>query len=107
NPDSAHALFSRALVDYHSGRTQQAIEAMNQALGREPGDPQILLFRSAAFRDLGRPAEEEQGYRELIRLRPNFWPAYQELGVVFFRLNQLEAAADMYGQAAAAAPRVS
>ena len=106
-PNSPRAVFSHALVDGFTGQPARAIEQMNQALALDPGDPQILLYRAAAFRNLGLLNEEEQGYRELIRLRPNFWPAYQELGLVYYRRNQYERAAQMMGQAAAAAPNVA
>jgi Flp pilus assembly protein TadD len=35
-----------------------------------------------ALRDLGRPAEAEQSYREALRLRPNYAEAHNNLGMV-------------------------
>jgi eukaryotic-like serine/threonine-protein kinase len=107
NPDSAKAMFSRGLVELYSGNTEQAIATFGQALRLDPNDPQILLSKAAAFGDLGRLAEEEQGYREIVKDRPNFWPAYNELATILSRAGQYSKAAEAYAAGAAVAPRVA
>jgi tetratricopeptide (TPR) repeat protein len=107
NPDSVKAALSRAMVDLDSGNTQQAIELIGKMLQNDPGNPEVLLYKARAFRDLGRLAEAEQVYREIIRQRPNYWPAYNQLGFVLFRNGSYSQAAEAFEQGAHVAPRVA
>ncbi|HEV3333478.1 MAG TPA: protein kinase [Bryobacteraceae bacterium] len=107
NPDSAKAVLSRGLVELYSGNTERALDAFDRALRLNPGDPQILLHKAVAFGDLGRLAEEEQGYREIVKERPNFWPAYNELGTILSRGGDYRKAAEAYAEGANVAPRVA
>ena len=107
NPDSAMANLSRGLTYYYAGKNEQAIVIMNRALQIDPGNPMIMVNKARAFHDLGRYREEEQGYREVIRLRPNYWPAYSALGTTLYGQNRYQEAADVYGEAAAIAPHVA
>jgi tetratricopeptide (TPR) repeat protein len=65
------------------------------------------LFKALVFRFLDRRDEEEGVYREIIRARPNYWPAYNELGGILHRHGNDEEAAKVFAEAAAAAPRAA
>jgi serine/threonine protein kinase/Flp pilus assembly protein TadD len=107
NPDSAKALLSRALVDVNSGNQQHAIDELGQALKLDPANPQILLYKARALRDLGRRDEEEALYRGILRERPNYWPAYNELGWTLYRHGDYVKAAEAFGEGTAVAPQVA
>ena len=107
NPDSAKAALSRALVDVNSGRTQQAIDEQAQALKLDPGNPQVLIAKARTLRDLDRRAEEEDVYRGILKDRPNFWPAYLELGTVLHRHGNDAEAAKVFKEGTVVAPRVA
>ncbi len=107
NPDSAKAVLSRAMADLYGGKTQEALAGMGRALQLDPGNPQILLFKAVAFRFLNRPADEEQVYRDIIRQRPNYWPAYNELGGALHRHGNDKEAAEVFGEASTVAPNVA
>lgn len=107
NPDSATAVLSRSVTDLFSGNTEKAVNGFSQALRFDPGNPRILLYKAVAFRDLGRSADEVQTYREILKERPNFWPAYYELGFILSRAGDYQKAADAYAEGAAVAPRVA
>ena len=107
NPDSAKALLSRGLVELHSGNTEQALDTFGRAIRLDPCDPQILLNKAVAFGNLGRLSDEEQGYRDIVKERPNFWPAYNELGTILSRSGNYRKAAEAYAEGAAVAPRVA
>ena len=107
NPDSSKALLSRAQVDVDSGRTQQALDELGQALKLDPGNPQILLVKARTLRDLDRRVEEEDLYRGILKDRPNYWPAYLELGQVLYRHGSYAQAAEAFAEGSAVAPRVA
>jgi tetratricopeptide (TPR) repeat protein len=107
NKDSAMAALSRALVDLSSGNTSQALDGLQRAAQLDPGDPQIPLIKAHAFRNLDRRTEEEAVYREIIASRPNFWPAYNELGLNLYRQGNYQKAADVFAEGSAVAPRVA
>ena len=107
NPDSAKAVLSRTLFDLFSGNTEKAMDGFARALRLDPGNPQILYYKAQAFADLGRTPEQEQVYRDLLKERPNFWPAYNQLGFLLSRAGDYQKAADAYAQAAAVAPHVA
>lgn len=107
NPDSAKVVTSRALVQLYSGQTEDAMREFGRALQLDPGNPQILLYKAVAFRDLGRRDEEQQVYRDILKERPNFWLAYNELGFALSRAGSYQKAADVFGEGSAVAPRVA
>ena len=107
NPDSAKAAQSKAVVQLYSGQTTEALATLDRALSLDPGNPEMLITRALAFRDLDRPADEERVYRELLKQRPNYWPAYNELGYVLSRHGHYREAAEVFDEAATVAPRVA
>ena len=107
NPNSAKAVFSQGLVDLYCGRTSQASEKLAKAERMDPGNPDFLLHQAAALGDLGKTQEEEQIYRQLVKNRPNFWPAYNDLGWLLYSQGRLPEAAETFQEAAAVAPQVA
>ncbi len=107
NPDSAKGVLAAALVDAQSGRVEKAIDGIGRALQLDPGNPRILLYKGGVFHDLARFRDEENVYREINRQRPNFWPAYNQLGGILFRQTRYQEAADAFGVAAAVSARVA
>jgi tetratricopeptide (TPR) repeat protein len=107
HPASAKSALSRAIVDMYSGKTQDALDGLNRAITLEPESPQVLLFKAQALRNLDRPADEEIVYRRIIAERPNYWPAYNELGFTFYRRGKYQEAAEAFAEGSAVAPRVA
>jgi tetratricopeptide (TPR) repeat protein len=56
---------------------------------------------------LNRWPEAEQTYQEILKERPNYWPANNELGWILFRQAKYQQAADAFDAAAMAAPNVA
>ena len=105
NPESPNAVLSQALVYLYSGRAQQALDATARALQLDPGNPEVLLYRGIAYRDLNRLRDEENTYRLIIQQRPNFYVAYNELGLSLYRQGRYADSATIFQQAAQVAPR--
>jgi len=107
NSNSAEGLLSRALVYLYTGDTNEAMTYFSKALKADPGNPEIMLYRAQALRELNRWPEAEQTYREILKERPNYWPANNELGWILFRQAKYQQAADAFDAAAMAAPNVA
>ncbi len=107
NSESAKGVLAAAVVNLERGKTQQAMDGFATALHLDPGNPLILLFKARAFADMAQVKEEEGVYREVVRLRPNYWLAYNDLGYCLFKQTRYQEAADAFAQGAAVAPRVA
>lgn len=107
NPQSAEGTLAAAVVNLYKGDPERAMTGFAQALRLDPGNPQILSYEARAFADLSRLREEEDAYRSIILQRPNYWPAYNDLGNSLYRQTRYQEAADAFAEAAAVAPRVA
>ena len=107
NPQSAKAVLAKAVFDVESGNTQRATDGFAEALRLDPGNPQILIYKARIFTDLAQLREAEAVDREIIRLRPNYWPGYNDLGFCLYRQTRYREAADAFAEAAAVAPQVA
>jgi tetratricopeptide (TPR) repeat protein len=105
DPQSPRSVLSRALVDLYSGRTADAMDALARAQKLDPGNTQILMYQAKALSDLNRGPEEEACYHRVLAQRPNFWPAYNELGAMLYRRGKIEEAAAAFEEASAVAPQ--
>lgn len=106
-PDLAQSRLSRALVDLYSGKTQVAMEAMSRAQRADPANTEILMYEARAFEDLGEPVQEEAKFRSVLQQRPNFWPAYNQLGRVLYRQGRVPDALKAFQDASTVAPHVA
>jgi len=106
-PASSVALLSRAVVDLYSGKTAEALNGMARAEARDPGNPDILMIEAAALDDLDLAAKAEGVYRRIIRQRPNYWPAYNDLGWELQSQGKIPEAAALFEEASAVAPLVA
>lgn len=107
NPHSAMGLMSQALVYVCRGQSSQALEYFRRAEQADPGNPDVLYHEAWALAHQGEAKEAEQAYRDILAQRPNFWPAYNNLGVILTREARYEDAAKAFAAAAAAAPKVA
>lgn len=83
NPNSVQAALSQALVALYSGQPN-ALDLFATTLKKDPKNPETLLYKARALRDLERYDEEEAVYLQILKDRPNYWPAYNELGFCRF-----------------------
>jgi serine/threonine protein kinase/Flp pilus assembly protein TadD len=107
NPNSASGIFSEGLSLLYSGKPDAAVDYFSRSLRIDPGNPEIALNEAWAFRNLGRFKEAEQAFRNIIKERPNYWPAYDALGYVLWRQAKYSEAAAEYDAASHAALNVA
>lgn len=107
NPQSATGLFSQALVEMYSGKTEAALDFFARSLRADPANPETLLYKAQAFRDLSLWPQAEQVYRDILKERPNYWPAWDELGWIRSRQARYKDAEAAYKLASSVAPNVA
>lgn len=107
NPNSTVGLSSQALVYLSTGKNEDAYAFFSKALESDPGNPEILLYKAWGLTNEGRFPEAETTYRDILAKRPNYWPAYNDLGVLLYREAKYQEAATAYAGAGAAAPTVA
>lgn len=107
NPHSAMGLMSQALVDISQGKSSLAMQYFTKAEQADPGNPEVLYHEAWAFAQQGQMDQAEHVYRDILAQRPNFWPAYNNLGVILTRQAKYADAAQAFAAAGAAAPRVA
>jgi tetratricopeptide (TPR) repeat protein len=81
NEPGIHVMLGRILRA--TGQTDAAIGELKTALTRDPRDVQTLLQLAGAYEAAKRPADAEETYRQIIRLRPSYFPAYMNLGIFY------------------------
>lgn len=107
NPASSEAQFSTALVLIDEGKPGEAVDLLNVLQRSEAANARYAEHKGLALRHLGRRAEEQAVYRDILRIRPNYWPAYNELGWALYRESRYDEAAMAFAEAAAVAPKVA
>jgi tetratricopeptide (TPR) repeat protein/predicted Ser/Thr protein kinase len=66
-----------------TGQTEAAIRELRGALARNPGDEVALVQLAGAYESSKQFPEAVATYQEAIRLRPSFFPAYNNLGIFY------------------------
>jgi serine/threonine protein kinase/Tfp pilus assembly protein PilF len=107
NPLSAMGLLSQALVLVSQGKAEDGQAYFQKAQQADRGNPEILYEKAWALERQGLLSEAAQTYRDILIERPNFWPAYNNLGVILSREAKYDQAAKAFAAAAAAAPKVA
>lgn len=107
NPESPGAVLSQALIYLYTGRTADALKSLNRVRELDPGNPDVLFYEATAYRDSNRIGDEEATYRLLIGQRPNYYRAYNGLGMALRREGHTEESAAAFRQATEIAPRQS
>jgi tetratricopeptide (TPR) repeat protein len=105
NPESPGVVLSQALIYLYTGRTADALKALNRVRQLDPGNPEVLFYEATAYRDSNRIGDEEATYRLLIGQRPNYYRAYNGLGMALRREGHNAESAAAFRQATEIAPR--
>ena len=107
NPHSAMGLLSQAMVYVFQEKPDDAMAYFAKAQQADPGNPDVLYHKAWALLHNDQLDQAEQAYRDILVERPNFWPAYNNLGALLSRDANYEEAAKAFAAAGAAAPKVA
>jgi serine/threonine protein kinase/Tfp pilus assembly protein PilF len=107
NSASATGLLSRAQVYLATGKTEDALAYIAKSLRVDPGNPETMIYKGSAFRYLNRLPDSDEVYKAILRERPNFWPAYNELALNLWRQAKYPDAVEAFDSAANVAPNAA
>jgi Flp pilus assembly protein TadD len=83
DPD-AHLSLGHALLKME--RVEEAFHHYEEALGLRPGHVEVRYnLANLLLQRMGRPREAELHYRQVVKLQPDFPPAYNNLGAALFQ----------------------
>jgi serine/threonine protein kinase/tetratricopeptide (TPR) repeat protein len=89
----------------YRGQNQFALDEMHKALNIDPSNSRTILWEAQLLARMQRFAEAELAFQRLLKLRPNYWAAYNELGEVFSRQGKYSQALLAYRSASLANPK--
>jgi tetratricopeptide (TPR) repeat protein len=104
DPQSSDGHLALAYVYEKKNNQEKALDEVDRALKVDPTNPRTLLWKAQIYHRFQRWAEAEQAYLRLKRERPNYWLAYQELGVLFNTQGRYQEAIQAFHAAAVLAP---
>ena len=95
------------MVFLYSGKVTEALDYFSRSLKADPGNPETVLYKGQALRNVGQWPAAERVYRDITVERPNYWPAHNELGWILFQQAKYQQSAEEFETAATAAPQVA
>ncbi len=78
-------LVRRGYDFYSKNRFQKAMDALNQAIKKDPTNPEAFYWRGRTLTKLGRQGPAIQSFKQAITLRSDYWQAHDNLGWLFMR----------------------
>lgn len=101
NPANAKVLLALGHVCYQQGKLTESIECLEQAREVEPANPEIHFTLGNLLAEKGDdPARAVACYRQTINLKPNYSPAWLNLGVAYYHAMNYSAAIESLSRAA-------
>ena len=99
------APYDQALQLLQSGKTSEALAAVDAALTAGARDPALYNLKGLAAGELGRNDEAEESFRTVIRLAPESALGYNNLGVLLAKLGRYREAVTAFDEARTREPQ--
>ena len=106
NPGSESVKLGKVKLSLARGNPDQALELLARILQIDPINQAALHLSADAFSELHRRDDEARSLRDLTHTRPNYWPAYNDLGACLQEQAKYREAAKCFEIASAIAPSV-
>jgi serine/threonine protein kinase/tetratricopeptide (TPR) repeat protein len=107
DPDLVDAHLAQALIFQYSGNEQGALNEIAKALSLDPSNQRTLVWQAQIYTRLNRWADAEKTFHRVLKERPNYWLAYNELGFGLEGQGRYKEAVEAFRKASLAAPRNS
>jgi eukaryotic-like serine/threonine-protein kinase len=105
NPGLVEARLALSSVMEYTGDKDGAAHEIEKALAIDPVNPRTLVYQGQLYSRLNRWSEAEETFDRVLKLRPNFWLAHNELGIVFNLQGKYSQSMAEFGAASLAAPK--
>jgi len=86
------------------GDEEGALDEYAKTLRIDPSNPKTLVWQAELYRRLNRPADAERIFERVLKDRPNYWLAYNELGLTLHGEGKYQGAIRAFRAASLAAP---
>jgi eukaryotic-like serine/threonine-protein kinase len=96
DPKQPEVWITRAQVHRGTGRYEDALRDLEQALKLKSANAEALQWKGRTLSDAGRREEAVEVLREAIAIRPGYWYNYDALGMVYYFLGRLDEAVTMH-----------
>ncbi len=83
NPDLVDAHLGLGFFYQQTGNREGASREIAKALSLDPTNPHTLTYQANYYASINRYGEAEDTFARAITLRPNYWIAHNELGVIY------------------------
>jgi tetratricopeptide (TPR) repeat protein len=104
-PDNCWVIVDRGLVLIDMNRRSEALAEFNRATALDPNVFIAYVYSAGLKDDMGDYAGAEQDYTRLTRLRPEYYFAFEGLGILKMRNKQWTQARDAFLEAYKRAPK--
>ena len=102
--NDAQAVFNQAIQLFQTGRAPEALAILDSAIDSGTQEPALYNLKGLIAGELGRNAEAEKSFRDVIRLSPQAAMGYNNLGVLFSKLGRNQEAVIAFREAYAREP---
>ena len=102
---SAQTAYDQALGLLRSGRNDQALTVIDDAISAGGGDTSLYNLKGLVESELGHDGEAEKSFRTVIRLAPKSAMGYANLGVLLSKLGRHKDAAANFREAQTLEPK--
>lgn len=96
--------YNLGVVYLESGRTDEAIDAYQEAVTIKPDDAEAWYALGFAYGKAGRTEDAIAAYLQAVRIKPDYVDAWHNLGINYRHLNNIKDAADAFQRAGALEP---
>jgi serine/threonine protein kinase/tetratricopeptide (TPR) repeat protein len=104
DPHSPEVLVTLARLRLHTGRIEEALDALNQSLALQGQSLDALLSLVEAHELRGEFHQAERAAQEAVQLRPEYWLTHDRLALLYFRHGRYDLAASGWEKAASLVP---
>ena len=105
DPESVEGHSALAAVYEVTGELPLALRELTRALSPDPSNSTIAIYQAQAYFALNRWQDAEDGFKRVLKARPNYWLAYHELGNNYSYQGKYKLALDAFEAANVTGPR--
>ena len=104
NPRLVDGHLAMAWVLEQTGDEQGALDEFTRALTLDPSNPRTLVWQGQLYGRMERWKDAEETFERVLKERPNYWLAYNELAFVLHGQGKFQKAIEYLRDATVAAP---
>ncbi len=105
DPNLVQAHLGLASVYQQTGNSTEATREISKALSLDPANPHTLLYQAKFYTANEQWDKADSTFKRVLDIRPNYWLAYNELGMNYSKQGKYEDSLTQFRAASMAAPR--